>query len=80
MILDIVLPTSYTGVSLPGASQVVIRDSFGQPVSVFIELENGNIAHYSAGDSNFRQILKNLGISVDNVSFQDTHVSIPKIR
>lgn len=55
------------------ASAVVVRNQFGDPVSVTLELNNA-IVFAALGDSDFEQYLRAAGVKVSNTKVQQLYL------
>jgi hypothetical protein len=44
------------------ATRIIIRDRFGSPIAVFIELSNGHIRYFHINEEDFEQQLISMGL------------------
>ena len=61
------------------ASRVVVYDANENPVALVVEY-GGQLIHSKAGDSDFNQVLRNLGIDKTVVCLTDSMTPIEDIR
>jgi hypothetical protein len=61
------------------ADRVVIRNRFGDIIAVVVEFQTDQFAMTSAGDTDFEQVLQNLGLANTIVVEQISAAGAPRI-